>query len=326
MSWLLKMLMVLMLFLLSPTLYAQYTAADYLNWTKKHLDRGNCDDAKEAYAMYKEKVPQGNAEVEWRIAECGQIKDLTFTVNDVSFKMVFVQGGTFQMGSESGDDDEKPVHSVTVSDFYMGEFEVTQDLWQAVMGSDIYKQRDIAVVCNKLSNSHPMCGVGALYPMYYVSDSEAEEFCSILNRLLQDKLPAGYRVALPTEAEWEYAAKGGEKSKSSAYAGSRNISDVAFYDGNYNGSTHQVGLKLPNELGLYDMSGNVCEWCADWADSYGDTPQTNPMISFLTNRGRIVRGGGFGNNASECRVTKRSAFRSGTRIFCIGFRLALVRR
>ena len=245
--------------------------------------------------------------------------DKEFNVNGLTFKMVFVKGGTFQMGSYSGDDDEKPVHGVTVSDFYIGEFEVTQALWQEVMGTSVYQQRDRA------NTSWSMCGVGANYPMYYVNHSEAEEFCGRLNQRLRGQLPDGYRFALPTEAEWEYAARGGSKSNAYTYSGSNYLSDVGWYSDNSNESTHPVGLKRANELGLYDMGGNVWEWCADWYVTYNSSSQTNPRGP-SSGSSRVLRGGSWGINASCCRVANRSFSGPSTPLSTYGFRLALVHR
>lgn len=245
--------------------------------------------------------------------------NLSFTIGNVNFKMIFVKGGTFQMGGYSDDVNEKPVHSVTVSDFYMGEFEVTQELWQEVMESTVYQQR------NKEDMSSPMVGIGKNYPIYYINHSEAEEFCGRLNQKLRNQIPDGFYFALPTEAEWEYAAKGGHKSKSCTYAGSNYISDVAYYKDNANKSTHQVGLKLPNELGIYDMCGNVWEWCSDWYGSYSSSSQTDPHGPSSGSR-RVLRGGSWCSDAAICRVTLRNDGDPDARIFRIGFRLALVRR
>ena len=244
--------------------------------------------------------------------------DRTFRVGDVTFKMVFVKGGTFQMGSYSGDDDEKPVHSVTISDFYMGEFEVTQALWQEVMGTSIYQQRDMG------NPIWPMDGVGPDYPMYYVSHSEAEEFCGRLNQRFRGQLPDGYSFALPTEAEWEYAASGGNKTRACTYSGSNNLSDVGWYKDNSNGIKHAVGLKKANELGLYDMSGNVREWCADWYGIYRSSSQTDPQGP-SSGSYRVVRGGDHQFDASYCRVAERFSIVPDAHNDN-GFRLVLVRR
>jgi len=314
------------LMLTSPVLHAQYTPDDYLNWTRQHLDNRDCEKARATYELYKDKVPAGNAEVERRIDECGrepQISgNLTFTVGNVSFKMVFVKGGTFQMGSNSGDDDEKPVHSVTVSDFYMGEFEVTQSLWQEVMGTTIYQQRD------KANTSWPIRGVGADYPMYYVNHTEAEEFCGRLNQRLRSQLPNGYAFALPTEAEWEYAARGGNKSNAYTYSGSNYLSDVGWYEDNSNSTTHAAGSKRANELGLYDMSGNVWEWCEDWYSSsfYSDNRNWTDPVNTYVGSFRVLRGGSWSNGATHCRVANRIISSPSYRFNNGGFRLALVHR
>ena len=249
----------------------------------------------------------------------GTGSNLSFTIGSVTFKMVFVQGGTFQMGSYSGGNDEQPVHNVTVSDYYMGEFVVTQALWQEVMGTTVYQQRD------KADPSWSMSGVGSNHPMYYVNHSEAEEFCGRLNQRFRGQLPAGYSFALPTEAEWEYAARGGNKTNAYTYAGSNYLSDVGWYADNSSGSTHAVGMKRANELGLYDMSGNVYEWCADWYGSYGSSSQTNPRGP-ASGSGRVLRGGGWNRNASYCRAAIRIGSGPGNRYYDYGFRLALVRR
>lgn len=245
--------------------------------------------------------------------------DLSFKVGNVSFKMIFVKGGTFQMGSYSGDDDEKPVHSVTVSDFYMGEFEVTQALWKEVMGTSIYQQRD------KANTSWPTRGVGADYPMYYVNHTEAEEFCGRLNQRLRSQLPDGYVFALPTEAEWEYAARGGNKSNAYTYSGSNYLSDVGWYTDNSSSSTHMVGSKRANELGLYDMSGNVYEWCSDWYGSYSSSAQADPQGPYSGSY-RVLRGGSWDCGASRCRVSLRGDNTPSYRFNRSGFRLALVRQ
>ena len=248
----------------------------------------------------------------------GTGSNLSFTIGSVTLKMVFVQGGTFQMGSYSGENDEQPVHNVTVSDFYMGEFEVTQAFWQEVMGTSIYQQRDMG------NPIWPMDGVGPDYPMYYVSHSEAEEFCGRLNQRFRGQLPDGYSFALPTEAEWEYAASGGNKTRAYTYSGSNNLSDVGWYEDNSNGIKHAVGLKKANELGLYDMSGNVREWCADWYGIYRSSSQTDPQGP-SSGSYRVVRGGDHQFDASYCRVAERFRIVPDAHNDN-GFRLALVRR
>lgn len=242
--------------------------------------------------------------------------DKHFTVNGVTFKMVFVKGGGLYLGCTSGsgscDSDESPSHYVTLSDYYMGETEVTQALWKAVMGY----------------NNNPSNWQGDRLPVERVSWTDCNEFVSRVNSLLAEQLPQGYRFALPSEAQWEYAARGGQKSSGSLYAGSNNVNFVAWYSDNSGSRTHEVKLKAPNELGLYDMSGNVWEWCEDWYSSswYSDNVNwTNPVNAFAGSA-RVLRGGSWDINASYCRVSYRSYGAPSARCSDCGFRLALVRQ
>ena len=212
-----------------------------------------------------------------------------FEVNGVVFKMIKVEGGTFTMGAtpEQGSearDDEKPAHDVTLSTFFIGQTEVTQELWQAVMGS----------------NPSPYSGTNL--PVSNVSWDNCQGFISKLNQM------TGKTFRLPTEAEWEYAARGGNKSQGYKYSGSSNVDDVAWYSSN---TTHTVASKVPNELGLYDMSGNVWEWCNDIYSSiyYTISPSTNPTgpNSTWINNKHVSRGGGVGFNATGCRVAYRDS-------------------
>ncbi|MCH5178715.1 MAG: SUMF1/EgtB/PvdO family nonheme iron enzyme [Prevotellaceae bacterium] len=213
--------------------------------------------------------------------------------------MVAIDGGTFQMGSNDGKDDEKPVHSVTLSDYYIGQTEVTQALWKAVMGSN------------------PSYFKGDDLPVEQVSWHDCQTFINKLNAL------TGENFRLPTEAEWEFAAKGGNKSKGCVYSGSNEIDDVAWYNGNHSSQTHPVGTKAPNELGIYDMSGNVFELCQDWYGSYSSSAQTNPAGPASGSR-RVLRGGGWGNYfATSCRTAYRSSNTPTLANLDLGFRLAL---
>ena len=228
-----------------------------------------------------------------------------FYVNGVSFEMVYVEGGTFDMGatSEQGNDaesDEKPVHRVTLSGYYIGMYEVTQELWEAVMGSN------------------PSYFKGAQNPVEKVSWNDCQEFISRLNRL------TGRTFRLPTEAEWEYAARGGNQSSHYKYSGSGNIGNVAWYWDNsgYYG-THAVGTKSPNELGIYDMSGNVREWCSDRYGDYSAGAQTNPQGPSSGYR-YVLRGGSWGRLASYCRVSCRSSYDPNFSSRSHGLRLVLV--
>ena len=222
-----------------------------------------------------------------------QTSDQTFTVNGVSFTMKRVDGGTFWMGAQytnsSGqnydpyaNDDESPVHSVTLSTFYMGETEVTQALWQVVMGSN------------------PSHFTGDLQlPVEKVSwNTIVDEFIPALNAL------TGHTFRLPTEAEWEYAARGGNQSHGYYYAGSNTIGNVAWYNDNSSIQTHPVATKSPNELGLYDMSGNVAEYCSDWYGSYSSGSQTNPQGP-SSGPGHVLHGGCWHYGEGLCRVSHR---------------------
>ena len=229
---------------------------------------------------------------------------LSFTANGVSFTMLPVEGGTFTMGatSEQGRDAynfEKPAHSVTLSSYYMGETEVTQALWQAVMGSN------------------PSYYKGDNLPVEQVSWNDCQTFINKLNQLLAGQL-GGKRFALPTEAQWEYAARGGKKSRGYKYSGSKTLDNVAWYEDNSGGTTHAVGTKQANELGLYDMSGNVFEWCSDWFGDYRSSAQTDPTGP-ASGSNRVNHGGSWNCSARFCRVSYRNDGVSGY----LGLRLAL---
>ena len=220
----------------------------------------------------------------------------TFTVNGVSFDMVRVEGGTFELGSDDSDayDDQKPVHFETVRDFYIGSTEVTQDLWEAVMGSN------------------PSNFKGGNLPVERVSWNDCLTFCERLSEL------TGRSFRLPTEAEWEYAARGGNRSLGYKYSGSNDIGSVAWYDGNSNGKTHSVASKQANELGLYDMSGNVWEWTSDlWSD------RSNNYNVERDESFRVDRGGGCNDNARDCRSAIRYGDDPDRRFNNFGLRLAL---
>ena len=239
-----------------------------------------------------------------------------YTVNDIFFRMVKVAGGTFQMGgtSEQGDDaesNEKPVHSVTLSDYYIGETEVTQALWYAVMG---YTPTPASPSGGNQWAS--TVGLGFTYPAYSVTWNDCQTFISKLNEL------TGMSFRLPTEAEWELAARGGNYSQGYKYAGSNTIDDVAWYWDNSSYKTHPVGTKSPNELGLYDMSGNVWEWCQDCYGSYGSSAQTNPTGP-SSDYGRVLRGGSWVNYARDCRVSIRNYDIPSIWTSTYGLRLAL---
>ena len=236
----------------------------------------------------------------------------SYTVNGVTFNMVEVEGGTFQMGAtpeqgENANDNEKPVHQVTLSGFNIGQTEVTQELWQAVMGTNPSKFNDNV---NK--------------PIETISWEDCQTFIAALNEL------TGQNFRLPTEAEWEFAARGGMKSQGYKYSGSDDLNEIAWY--NYNAyavgssspdyGTHAAATKAANELGLYDMTGNVWEWCQDWSGDYSAADQINPTGP-ETGTNRVIRGGGWTNYPKLLRVAARSGYKPGFIGNFIGFRLAL---
>ena len=222
------------------------------------------------------------------------------------FEMVRVPSGTFTMGCQSKardgdcDDDEKPAHPVTLSTFYISAYEVTQAQWEAVMGNN-----------PSYFKGCPNC------PVENVSWDDIREFLKNLNA------ETGESYRLPTEAEWEYAARGGNAGAKDEllYSGSDDIDAVAWYNGNSDSRTHEVGQKQPNQLGLYDMSGNVWEWCSDWYGKYSSDDQRNPKGPH-SGSFRVLRGGGWRNSSKYCRAALRNTWPSSTRNNNLGFRLA----
>ena len=231
-----------------------------------------------------------------------KFENQTFTAGGVSFTMVAVEGGTFTMGvpndDTEADDDEMPQHAVTLSDFYIGETEVTQALWKAVMGSN------------------PSHFVGDKLPVEKVSWDDCQAFITKLNAM------TGQIFRLSTEAEWEFAARGGNKSQGCQYSGSNDIALVAWYKDNSGNTTHEVGTKTANELGIFDMTGNVYEWCQDRYGDYSSEAQTNPTGP-ETGSKRVTRGGCWFNSPRWCRVSNRVDHETWASGYLIGFRLAM---
>jgi formylglycine-generating enzyme required for sulfatase activity len=243
-------------------------------------------------------------------------------IRQIPANMIFVDGGSFRMGSNSDFDDERPIHTVTVSSFYMGKYEVTQEEWTAVMGTDPgnFKGEDL--------------------PVEMVSWFDAVEYCNTLSikeglrpaysgsgdNIVCDFTASGYR--LPTEAEWEYAARGGNKNNLSyEYSGSNQPGAVGWYYSNSENRTHPVGSKSPNILGLYDMSGNVYEWCWDWYGIYSSDSQTDPRgpaIPLSADDPRVARGGSWENGARYLRSAYRGGKDPSNRINALGFRVVFV--
>lgn len=231
---------------------------------------------------------------------------LTFTVNEVSFNMIQVKAGIFEMGSINGEKDEQPIHSVTITqDYYIGETEVTQALWKAVTG---YSPRTNYSWSSKNDN----------YPAYSISYEDVQLFITKLNSL------TGQKFRMPTEAEWEYAAKGGNMSKGNTYSGSNTIDEVSWYKENSNGHVNVVGSKAANELGIYDMSGNVFEYCSDWysSDYYSSSPSTDPTGPSSGSE-CVLRGGCYYTSATYHRISRRIHDSLTYRDINRGVRLAL---
>ena len=246
-------------------------------------------------------------------------------------EMVYVTSGTFMMGSPIGVgyDNESPQHQVTLDSYSIGKYEVTQGLWWAVMGSWSWTAPSSDF------------GVGDNYPMYFVSwedivGTASSDVGYTVNGItyyqngfcykLSQTVGGGKQYRLPTEAEWEYAARGGSATKNCTggcdYSGSNTVDDVAWYSGNNSpNGTKPVGGKLPNELDIYDMSGNVLEWCGDWSGSYSSTAQTNPTGP-ISGSSRVLHGGCWGSDATGARVAARGNGTPGVRVYYVGFRLA----
>lgn len=293
----------------------------------------------------------------------GYVGDEIDIFSNLSYdEMVFVEGGTFLMGAQATnspsydwqgvqtanslnyDSDasshESPVHEVTLSSYYIGKYEVTQGLWEYVMNysGKAADGTQLSPVGPYFGSSTPSSsyGVGTDYPVYYISYTDVTNyFLPRLNKI------TGKNFRLPTEAEWEYAARGGQKDEYTRthtsltptiystgtyckYAGGNTVGDVAWHYGNSGSQSHPVGTKAPNALGLYDMSGNLYEWCSDWYGSsyYSNSAQTNPQGP-ASGSNRVMRGGGWNCYAQDCRVSRRVSNTPGYRNFPIGLRLAL---
>jgi len=220
-------------------------------------------------------------------------------LNDsITIELVKVSAGSFTMGSEKGYSNEMPLHRVTLDEFYIGTYEVSQKLWHAVMGANPAHFNDC-----------PDC------PVEMISYADATDFIERLNRL------TGLMFRLPTEAEWEYAANGGTDGKRTRYSGSYKVIEVAWYERNAENRTHPVGLKMANELGIYDMSGNVYEWTQDWMGRYKRKGQVNPLGA---ERGKmkVIRGGCWYDTRDGCSIHCRVEMNPSDKNGCLGLRLA----
>ena len=254
-------------------------------------------------------------------------------IEDLNIEMVYVEGGTFEMGATAEQEDEegyyrddaRPVRIVKLDSYYIGKYEVTQAQWKAVMGTTLKEQADKT---KSIASDMPLWewpkdlgllkGEGDNYPMYYVSWGEAQEFCKRLSK------KTGKKYMLPTEAQWEYAARGGNKSNQYKYAGSNDVDVVAWYQGNSDKKTHPVGMRKANALGIYDMSGNVWELCSDWyASSYDEKDTDNPQGP-ASGSNRACRGGSCLGDAVFCLVSSRGSGGAFWGSYECGFRVACI--
>lgn len=252
------------------------------------------------------KRKEEDAQLEAKLKEDLKKASLKLVLDSIEMNMVHVEGGDFVMGCITDDNCytnySKPSHNVTLSNYFISKFEVTRAQWRLVMGKDS-KSRYNEVSCDKC-------------PVENVSWNEVQTFITKLNKL------TGKNYRLPTEAEWEFAAKGGKKSKGFLYSGSNNLDEVSWYAKNHGNRMHEVGTKLPNELGIYDMSGNVSEWCSDGYCKYDDTPKINPT-GCNDDSDKVVRGGNMAINPEMLAITsRRGATITFTDFELIGFRLA----
>ena len=247
-----------------------------------------------------ERVRKEREEAERKRRETGYSNGI-LKVNSAEYPMVYVSGGSFMMGSDDSDaqSDERPVHRVTLSSYRIGKYEVTQELWEAVMGNN------------------PSCFKGARRPVENVSWDDCQTFIRKLNSM------TGQTFKLPTEAQWEFAARGGNSSNGYKYSGSNYIDNVAWHNGNSGSRTHDVGTKSPNELGIHDMSGNVDELCNDEYGYYSGKYVSDPSGPLTGSQLRTMRGGTWDYAAKSCRVSRRSLSVYNYRSYNRGLRLCL---
>lgn len=280
---------------------------EYMRLMEKAISCMNSDKHLEAEKIYQAALvlKEGGTEARMGLDICKKVRgENKKIIESISNNMVDIDGGTFEMGCIDNHRchyDEKPIHKVAVDDFKISKYEVTQEQWEAVMGK---KPDSLYFKCNKC-------------PVERVSWYKIHNFIAKLNEMTDGKF------RLPTEAEWEFAAIGGIEGKEYKYSGSNDIEDVAWYGDNSDGRTHMIGLKSPNELGLYDMTGNVFEWCSDWygSDYYAHSPKNAPKGK---KKGvlRVVRGGNWKIGDDLCRVVSRYKYPPNDINYGIGFRLA----
>ena len=302
------------------------TTAEDGTFQFKHLRKGNytIKIQQEGYVDYVKKDIELAAGQSMRV-DIAMAKGYMETELDLG--MVYVEGGFFEMGAtpEQGEDayeNEKPVRNIRLDSYYIGKYEITQAQWTAVMGTSLEEQMILADEFN-----YGILGSGSEYPMYYISWEDAKQFCDKLSEA------TGKKYMLPTEAQWEYAARGGNKSRHFRYSGSDDVDEVAWYENNsgiqsHLVESHPVGLKEANELGIYDMSGNVWEWCSDWYDASYDEKETEnpqgPDKSIYPTANHVTRGGCYMYNAENCRAAFRFSEYPDLRNYYIGFRVVMM--
>jgi formylglycine-generating enzyme required for sulfatase activity len=331
----------------SIKLYAQDDYSFYLQVAEQCLNKNDCTRAKKNYELWKSMTGKTNQDLARRIRECKTGKksqatrssvfaDYRETANNLNIDMVAVQSGTFTMGctAEQGSDcfdNEKPAHQVTLSKFHIGKYPVTVAQFRRFIEATNYRTDAERYGSGYIWNGsaweeksdanwrNPYFWQTDNDPVVLVSWNDTQKFIEWLNQV------SGRQYRLPTEAEWEFAARGGNKSAGYKYSGSNNIDNVAWYYKNSGKVTNAVGSKSPNELGIYDMSGNVWEWCNDWYDSsyYSSSSQTNHKGA-NSDSNRVLRGGCWASNLQGCRVSNRGNFTQGFRYSTYGFRLCLV--
>ena len=280
-----------------------YSASDRMKWSTGNSAVATVESEDKVAVMSEGMVTakaEGTAMITVSTKDGKFTATCTVTVINAEPEMIPVEGGTFTMGCTDGDcfENELPTHEVTLSSYHIAKYPVTQKQWKIIMGT----------------NPSYYQGSDEL-PVERVNWNDIQTFITKLNAL------TGKNYRLPTEAEWEYAARGGNKSKGYKYSGSDDIDAVAWYRENSNSKTHPVGTKAPNELGIYDMSGNVLEWCNDWYGAYGNTSQTNPPGPTMGST-RVLRGGAY-NAFLSCRVAFRINLPLESRYANVGFRLVL---